>query len=340
MKFDSLVFIGRFQPVHVGHLRTIHKALEIAQNVIVVIGSSFKPRTAKNPWSFEDRREMLISALSRVRPGITSRVHFTYAYDHSYNNQKWVEEVQTRVKAFIPNPKANIGIIGLDKDDSTFYLKLFPQWEYVASEKVGDNIDATRVRTSYFEETDEFDCLTESTIEFLKEFRNTEAYKQIKEEYDFLKRYKTAWGGAPHPPTFVTVDAVVVQAGHILLVKRGAMPGMGNYALPGGFLAQNEACLDSCIRELREETKLKVPDPVLRGSIKDSKVFDNPGRSLRGRTITIAYLFELSGGALPKAKGGDDAKAAEWIPLSEIDSMRDNMFEDHADIISYFVGRL
>ena len=70
----------------------------------------------------------------------------------------------------------------------------------------------------------------------------------------------------------MTVDAVVVQSGHILLVKRGDMPGKGLWALPGGFLNQEETMLDGAIRELKEETKIKVPVPVLKGSIKESTI--------------------------------------------------------------------
>jgi bifunctional NMN adenylyltransferase/nudix hydrolase len=80
-----------------------------------------------------------------------------------------------------------------------------------------------------------------------------------------IEKYKESWKAAPFPPTFVTVDAVVVQSGHVLLVKRKAMPGAGLWALPGGFLNQEETLLDGAIRELKEETKIKVPVPVLKG---------------------------------------------------------------------------
>jgi bifunctional NMN adenylyltransferase/nudix hydrolase len=107
-------------------------------------------------------------------------------------------------------------------------------------------------------------------------------------------------------------------------------------ALPGGFLDANETLKTAVIRELREETRIKVPAPVLAGSITKQQVFDDPYRSARGRTVTHAYLIELKDGELPKVKGGDDAAKAFWVPFAEIKPER--MFEDHFHIIQAMVG--
>ena len=130
---------------------------------------------------------------------------------------------------------------------------------------------------------------------------------------------------------------VVVQSGHILLVERKARPGKGLFALPGGFVDQGETLINACIRELREETRLKVPEPVLHGSLKGQRVFDDPYRSARGRTITHAFMFDLKPDtSLPKVKGGDDAKSAFWLPLSALQPER--LFEDHFHIIRAMTG--
>ena len=102
--------------------------------------------------------------------------------------------------------------------------------------------------------------------------------------------------------------------------------------------------LDGAIRELKEETKIKVPAPVLKGSIKASKTFDAPNRSTRGRTITQAFFIDLGVGELPKIKQSrnpddleDDAEEAKWVPLNEVVKQRDRFMEDHVHIIDYFV---
>jgi len=91
---------------------------------------------------------------------------------------------------------------------------------------------------------------------------------------------------------------------------------------------------NAVIRELREETKIKVPEPVLRGSIVKEETFDAPNRSLRGRTITRAFLIQLDDNqALPKVKGHDDAKHAEWISLANFYDMAEEMYEDHYHLV-------
>jgi ADP-ribose pyrophosphatase YjhB (NUDIX family) len=158
-----------------------------------------------------------------------------------------------------------------------------------------------------------------------------------REEFEFIERYKTPYKALPYPPVFVTVDAVVVQSGHVLLVERRARPGKGLMALPGGFIGADEKIEDAVIRELREETRLKVPDPVLRGSLIESRVFDDPHRSARGRTITHAFYFRLKDAIdLPNVKGGDDAKSAQWYPIGEL--QRELFFEDHYSIITKMIG--
>jgi uncharacterized membrane protein len=131
--------------------------------------------------------------------------------------------------------------------------------------------------------------------------------------------------------------ALVVQSGHVLLVKRGAQPGKGLLALPGGFIQSDETLLNGMVRKLREETQIKVPAPVLAGSVKSQAVFDAPFRSGRGRTITHAFYIELrSEESLPKIKGGGETSHCFWLPLGQLDST--TMFEDHYFIIQKMLG--
>jgi bifunctional NMN adenylyltransferase/nudix hydrolase len=122
------------------------------------------------------------------------------------------------------------------------------------------------------------------------------------------------------------------------MIKRKATPGKGLWALPGGFIGANEMIEDAVIRELKEETKIKVSRNFLKGCQVSKEIFDHPGRSLRGRTITHAYYYKLQQYELPEVKGADDAAEAKWFTLSEIQRMEGVIFEDHLDIICHMTG--
>lgn len=344
-KYDIVVYIGRFQPPHRGHLETIRKATTLANRVVVLVGSAWKPRDSRNPFNWVERASMISKSLG----DLADKIRFYPIRDHLYSDAEWTIEVQSKVAEFVSDftDKPRIGIIGMNKDHTSYYLKMFPQWESVNADEVF-GVDSTWIRDSYFNDEKSWTEVGRSVasrntskevIEFLDRFmvENRPEWERISKEQEHVRLYKNAWKSAPYPPTFITADAVVIQSGHVLMVKRGAMPGEGLWALPGGFVNQFESVEDACIRELREETKLKVPDPVLRGSIMAEKRFDHPMRSLRGRTITTAFFIKLQDGELPKVKGSDDAKHAMWIPLATFEKMEEVIFEDHYHIVKYFI---
>ena len=288
---DALVFIGRFQPFHNGHKAVIDAALKQAKEVIVVVGSSFAARNIRNPFTFEERKAMIEAAFPDEAPklGKEGRVKVVPVSDYPYDDNKWVNAIQTIVDNTVAEDAKDIGLIGHSKDSTSYYLKIFPRWKnHVEVADVG-GINATDIRKMLFEDGSPAKIAsvmpsttyTKMVDIILGNATVGGAWDTLNKEYEMVKRYKESWKAAPFPPTFMTVDAVVIQSGHILLVKRGDMPGKGLWALPGGFLNQEETMLGGAIRELKEETKIKVPVPVLKGSIKTSKTFDAPNLSYR-----------------------------------------------------------
>lgn len=345
-KYDVAVFIGRFQPVHNGHVEVLRNAAKLAHRVVVIVGSADRPRTYKNPFFYEERRAMLQNAIKEHRLADTYDTAFTILpnIDTIYDDTAWVVRIQGMVAKYSYDGD-KIAVIGHKKDMSSSYLNWFPQWEFIEQELV-EPLDATQIRDYYFREVYNPNfisaVLPESVLHFLNGFRGGNEFRQILNERAFLKKHSQLWAAAPYTPTFQTADVVLIQAGHILLVRRRAEPGKGLWALPGGYLdAKNDRSIfDAAIRELQEETGIKVPEKVLRGSLKNQKVFDAIGRSERGRIITQAFYITLNDGEwnLPKVKGSDDAEKAQWIPLSNLKSVE--MFEDHFDIIQYFMGAI
>jgi bifunctional NMN adenylyltransferase/nudix hydrolase len=335
-KYDVVVFIGRFQPFHNAHLEIINRAAELAEHIAIIVGSANQPRTSKNPFSYDERETLIQDTLMNL--DVSFSVHPNH--DTIYNDDAWAARVQGIVNKINPSTD-RIAIIGHKKDESSFYLDMFPQWELIEVPLI-EELSASQIRELYFKE--DFNpnfiknVVPSNVLEHLKSFSKTEDYDQILREIDFVEKYKSQYASFPYPPTFVTVDAVVVQSGHVLMIRRRAEPGNGLLALPGGFLdaLTDKTLEDAMIRELREETHLKVPAPVLRGNIVEAKVFDAIQRSTRGRTITHAFHIKLPNGELPKVKGGSDATSAKWIPISKINPSE--CYEDHYEIINYFTG--
>jgi bifunctional NMN adenylyltransferase/nudix hydrolase len=335
-KYDTLVLIGRFQPIHNAHLEIIKRATALCEQLVIITGSAAQPRTYKNPFTSAERRQMIKSATG----GLAMFINVEENPDTIYNDQAWAVRIQALVGKHT-KPGDKVGIIGHKKDDSSFYLDMFPQWGFENVELI-EFLSAVNIRDLYFKRDVNMSFIKgvvpESTFNFLTEFKTTSEYEQIIREREFVINYKKQYASLPYPPIFSTADAVVIQSGHILLIKRRAEPGKGLWALPGGYVNANtdKSVEDAAIRELREETMIKVPAPVLRGSIRRSKVFDAIDRSPRGRIITHAFHIELPDGDLPKVKGSDDAEKARWVPIAEVRS--EECFEDHYEIIQHFLG--
>lgn len=370
-EYKHAIFIGRFQPFHNGHLSAIYKALEIAEEVILVIGSNKASCNIKNPLTYEERVDLIKYTLddsvitetpystTTTSSGILSRVRFVPVRDYYNNDNLWVSEVQLKVSEFIENNEQAV-LIGVYKDSSSYYLNLFPQWEFYPINHP-KSVNATDVRESLYKRNTKlieynpyhpntaFDSLEDNyyrkacaqkTADWLdKNYLKTKKYHDHVLEYQFIQGYKKQWEKAPFPPVFVTTDAIVVCSGHVLVIERGMNPGKGKLALPGGFLKPNERLENGAIRELAEETGIDVDKIILKSSIEDTNVFDYPGRSLRGRTITHGFYIKLKDGKLPKLKAGDDANKAFWISLNDLYLKEEEFYEDHFHIINYFIRR-
>lgn len=349
------VYIGRFQPFHNGHLNTIKFALQNTDKLILILGSANSPRTIKNPFTVNERIEFIKNSLPS---DLNSRIVFCSVEDQLYNNTLWAQSVYDLVEKNV-HQSDEIYIIGFKKDSNTAeYINFFGKWKHMVPPAMtidGTLLDATKIREIYFlnkniSQISNF--VPVHTFNFLHAWRNSNEFVQLLEEYTHAIEYDKRFMEHPVPSSyalnFLTVDACVIQSGHILLISRKKAPGKGLWALPGGHVNPNETLEDAMIRELLEETKIKVPEKVLRGSIVDSKLFDHPNRSLRGRvlakngrTLTNAYCIRLADGeSLPKVKAADDAAQAWFFNLGEIKKMRSQLFEDHYDIITYFLNRI
>jgi bifunctional NMN adenylyltransferase/nudix hydrolase len=330
--FDYCVYIGRFQPFHAGHYELLKEALNKAETVLLFLGSYHKAPDIENPWSAEQREAMIRAALTKEE---LERVKFLYVRDTWYLNNLWLTSVQQSVSEATDGcDDSKICIIGATND--------FPQWQFFFQKNIDHMPHATEIRGLYFTHDVAYKKHVHPGIaKYMEDFKSTENFKLLKNSYDYIRNYRASWDGAPFPVTFVTVDCVVIKGGHVLMVRRRGALGKGQLALPGGFLNQDEAIEDGALRELKEETVIKVDKEILRSHIRARHTFDHPRRSLRGRIITHAFLIDLDklAGPLPQVKGSDDAEKAQWISLNELGTRESECFEDHFHIVSHFTSK-
>ncbi|WP_019587243.1 bifunctional nicotinamide-nucleotide adenylyltransferase/Nudix hydroxylase [Deinococcus apachensis] len=331
------VYIGRFEPPHAAHLLVMLEALQSVQKLIVVIGSARAARNTKNPFTAEERQEV-ITAMLREAGVARSRLLFVHVRDYFYNEGLWLSEVQGGV-AEHTRGSSDVALIGHIKDESSYYLRSFPAWEFIPTHVVSP-LSATDVRRAYFEDRleDVRGMVPPAVHTFLTRFSETPEYAELRAEYDYLREYRAAWAAAPFPPVFVTADAMITRSGHVLVVRRAGLPGRGRLAMPGGFLAPDETLLGCAARRAYQEAGLSeavnLPAPL-----RAQAVFDYPDRSQRGRTVTHAFHFDLGIGQLPVLKAAAGAADAMWMPLSQALSQPELFFEDHHAIIEHFLMR-
>jgi len=353
------IYIGKFQPLHKAHEEILNICLNDYDETIVLVGSVNRRISIKHPFIFQEIKKFINNFSNKI---IVKPIK-----DYIYNEKKWITEVIEAVYNEFSSDEENeyeFTIIGHNKDESSYYLKSFPGFKVREVENFHNNLSSTKIREIMFNSSIDFynenekNNLENPNVKFI--FENTSEIVRnsifnydknkleiLRDEYDFYKKEKELFIDYPFPETlkFSCADAVVTCEGNVLLVKRKFAPGKNIWALPGGFVNSKETFEFCSIRELKEETGIKIPFNALKQSIKDYNVFDNPNRNIGLPKITIAYYYEVypdknkrGYSSLPKVSGSDDASEAKWFSLAEVKRM--NLFDDHSDIIDYFTSSI
>ncbi|MYS09872.1 NUDIX domain-containing protein [Streptomyces sp. SID6041] len=129
------------------------------------------------------------------------------------------------------------------------------------------------------------------------------------------------------PPFAVTVDLVVLTVRRhalcTLVVRRGEAPYKGRWALPGGFVREDEDLGAAAARELVEETGLCAHDPAAPPPVPSNgahleqlATYGAPDRDPRMRVVSVAHLALAPD--LPAPRAGGDANSARWAPVEEL----------------------
>ena len=178
MEIDTIAYIGRFQPFHNGHLSTLLRGLQLAKQVVVVLGSANKPSTLKNPWNASDRQEMIRSSIPNdIYP---ERVKFVRADDYPGDDSGWTNQIRSLIIPHTSNGKFEL--IGSNKDESTYYFKFFP--DIYLHQPLKLLLSGTEIRKYYFNGASDWETMVPGgSQKFLLDFKNTE-------QYDILRKGK------------------------------------------------------------------------------------------------------------------------------------------------------
>jgi len=336
---DLAVVIGRWQLLSKdGHGPMFAKAFEVAQRVLIVIGSAYRSRNTRNPFTWQERRDMILLTLT---PEQRERVEFLPVRDY-YDDERWNEAVRAGVASHVARG-AKVTLVGWKKDDTSDYLDNFPGWTSTEVPPTVD-IDATSLRNVFFG-SEHLDAalmvlkayVDERVLGYLDAWSHLPVFAARKAEHLAVEAYKKKWGAGP----FLTADAVVSIKDYVLLVRRGGVIGHDLWALPGGHVNPNEQFYPAALRELKEETGFAKMPETMKAALKEAVMFDHALRSPRARVVTVAHHFDFGDVELPDdLKAADDAKELKFFHKSQLKSMAEagELFEDHDVVLDRFFG--
>jgi bifunctional NMN adenylyltransferase/nudix hydrolase len=336
--FHYGIYIGRFQPMHIGHEQVIRQALERVETLIIIVGSSHMARTPVNPFIFEERAAMIRGVFSHEVS--TGRLLIVPLYDYE-RDYDWTANLKKGVtEAILDHANKGgvrlhgirdfkIALTGYGKDASSYYLNMFPEWDNIQIGAQHGTINASDIRHDYFRRLPRFapDAVSPKVLSFMKDFSLTETFKHLVAYKEAISDDRQKYGPGP----FFAADALVTWRGKVLLVTRGKSVGFGCLAMPGGFVNDDERVFDAALRELGEETT--IDGMTIADFVSGHMLADNPKRSLRGRIVSTVFHFDIPAEIeVKRPVGADDAMHADWYDFDSLGT--DRFFEDHHTIIS------
>ena len=186
MFYEHAIFIGRFQPFHIGHLYNIKYALNCAKKLIICVGSINRACSLKNPFTFQERKLMMESDLKIAN--IENGLFKILPLEDSFGSvPQWINIVKRKIFNKL-NEAQDIIVIGHNKDESSFYLKSFPYWEYI---EVGNykKLNSSDFRKIFFKYriVDKKYLISQEKTKgshfFLKKFTSTKRFCSLSRKY-------------------------------------------------------------------------------------------------------------------------------------------------------------
>lgn len=324
--------IGRFQPLHNGHISLINKALEENDKVLVLIGSSNKLPDFKNPFSTEQRVEFLAGSFGDEENIIVNSIK---DYD---SDDEWVQEVTARALSIQEDP-TQIMFYCNPKDEEWYRRNfLFP----VATLNEVD-ISATGIRESWYETGQGFDfvCVPAHVNSIMDELPD---FDRLQWEYTTTTRnlqektHRHPFNNPMEPVSF----AVIVQDGKVLVGKRVGPRGAGQFGLPGGFVENTETTLDAAMRETKEELGIDLKALITQGkAVCMAQAVSENLRDLGARTLGVNYLFVVKPDVtLDIHLDIFETSETQWVPMMDICEDKYLLFFNHNQVVRQLLSKV
>lgn len=304
--FDYVVYIGRFQPFHQGHLASIKYGFSIAKKIIIVLGGYKLAPSLTDPWTTKERKNMIMRSVERKE---LNRLCFVEVRDRLYNEELWKENVIQEV-ALIAKSTSKIAVIGHMKDASSYYLNIFPQWPFLETGNFY-NLNSTHFRDQYFLNLHPlYHGIPDAVQKILKTFRKKKLFKQLCEEKKFIQS-----NNAPN-----TINPLIcLRVGNYLCLEhRKHFPGKNQYSLPNLNDVQLNQIYSRHLISTQNFYKQKYDGHTT-------------GKQVLFYNIPFTSFFDLS---------IDLKKQHEWILLDDFYLMEEKIYADHCQIISTLFSSL
>jgi len=332
MKNKVGIIIGRFQPFHNGHKALIDKSLAECEKTIVFIGSANKLPDFQNPFSNEERKELI----SRCYTEHSDRLTLVYLHDKP-NREEWTGNIYGYLNHIVGDIDPSLATMYTSSKDKEFYEEtlLFPVATLDAP-----GISGTSIRSALYKEEGIPKTLPGPVTTMLRLFTKTQHWDRMKAEHDSCVSGKSraVLAHAFNNPIEPVVHAVVVQDNKVLVIKRNSVRGYGQWAIPGGFLEKDESTQAGAVRELKEETGVDLMN--LQCGQLAVTVEENIG-DLSVRTLGINYLFAV--------KDDEDIHVDcdpkevldwQWVDLADILNETTLLFYNHNLVVQRLMAEM
>jgi bifunctional NMN adenylyltransferase/nudix hydrolase len=313
--YAASVYIGRFQPFHNGHLNSIISALQKSHRLILVLGGAYLSPSIRGPWSVEERIQMIQSCLTKQQ---LNRIDFIYVRDRLYCEQLWIQNVKGEVAKLIDS-HLPIAIIGHEKDSSSYYLKVFPQWVFLETGNF-KGINATDIRKSYFLSENlksAYDKMPKPISNWLKNYRKKMAFKIIKEKYIYIQKMKLN--------KKLNLNSEVSNV-FILRKNLFSMPEIEDF---NQFDPQNSILNEIIFKNFNNKLNFKLLN---------QRIFDYSDRYPIGMQKSNTFYFQLNHENLPTVLPGKNSEHVEWTLLDDIHLLENQIYADHFQIMKWFLN--